>query len=48
MIRRICIIAIATVLSLVLVLATFQLVCYLVGLIFGIHPSSHNVIWLVK
>jgi len=47
MIRRICIIAIATVLSLALVLATFQLVCYLVGLIFG-HPPSHNVIWLLK
>jgi len=48
MIRRVCILTVAGVLSLALVLATMQLVCYLVSRIFGIPVSSHNVIWLVK
>ena len=48
MIRRVCIIAMASFLSLVLVLAVLELVCYLVGRIFGIHTPSHNVIWLLK
>jgi hypothetical protein len=47
MFRRVCILAAATVLSTVLVLATMQLVCMLVSRIFGV-PVHHDVIWLLK
>jgi len=47
MLRRICILTLAGILSFALVLASMQIVCYFISRIFGV-PPSHNVIWLVK
>jgi hypothetical protein len=46
--RRVAIITASGFLSLILVLATMQLVCVLLNRIFGFHLPKHNIIWLVK
>jgi hypothetical protein len=45
--RRIGIIAVSTVLSAIMVVATMQMVCLLLNAMFPHHPK-HYVIWLVK
>ena len=45
--RRIAIIAVSAVLSLILVISCMQMVCYLLDWMFPHHPK-HSVIWLVK
>jgi len=48
MIRRACIFALSSILSLAVLLATMQLVCVLVDRIFQLsHKANHNVIWIV-
>ena len=45
--RRIAIITVSAVLSLIMVVATMQMVCWLLNAMFP-HRPKHHVIWLVK
>jgi len=47
--RRAIIVGVSGILSLILMVATMQLVCYFLNRIFGYpHIPKHSVIWIVK